>query len=127
MICVFLSFSYTDVVVRTGGESEENAVEGEVRSRPTDRQERHLSIAVAVEEDDIWACEKVCQLIKVLPKSYDIEKVRKTFQINITPTGVVLMQELERFNRLVAVVERDLIDLRNVSVYYLVQVKLQYG
>lgn len=69
---------------------------------------------VAAGDEDTWACERVCQLIKVLPKTYDIEKVRKTFQINITPTGVVLMQELDRFNRLISVVERDLIDLQNV-------------
>lgn len=63
---------------------------------------------------DTWTYARVCQLIQILPKVYDIEAVRKTFQINITPTGVVLMQELERFNRLVAAVESDLIDLRNV-------------
>lgn len=68
------------------------------------------------EDNETWACERVCQLIQALPKSYDIEKVRKTFQINITPTGVVLMQELDRFNQLVSVVERDLIDLRNVRI-----------
>lgn len=66
-------------------------------------------------DDDKGTIDKVEQLLKILPKSYDIEKVRKTFQINITPSGVVLMQELERFNQLVLVVERDLIDLRNVS------------
>lgn len=68
------------------------------------------------EDNETWTCERVCQLIQALPKSYDIEKVRKTFQINITPTGVVLMQELDRFNQLVSVVERDLIDLRNVRI-----------
>ena len=76
--------------------------------------EKHPLKAIS-EEDDAWAYEKVCQLLEVLPKSYDIEKVRKTFQINITPPGLFLMQDLERFNRLVSVVERDLIDLRNVS------------
>lgn len=68
------------------------------------------------EDNETWAYERVCQLIQALPKSYDIEKVRKTFQINITPTGVVLMQELDRFNQLVSVVECDLIDLRNVRI-----------
>lgn len=58
--------------------------------------------------------EKVTELLSVLPKTYDIDKVRKTFQINITPTGVVLIQELERFNRLITAMERHLIDLQNV-------------
>lgn len=74
-------------------------------------------------EDDKATIEKVEQLIKILPKSYDIEKVRKTFQINITPSGVVLMQELERFNKLVLTVELDLIDLRNVSKNFWKQYK----
>lgn len=67
------------------------------------------------EQEDTWIFEKVTQMLKVLPACYDIDKVRKTFQINITPTGVVLMQELEHFNQLVTAIEHDLIDLRNVS------------
>lgn len=41
-------------------------------------------------------------LLKKLPKVFEIAKIRKTFQINLTPTGVVLLQELERFNKLLA-------------------------
>ncbi|XP_028177563.1 dynein heavy chain 10, axonemal, partial [Ostrinia furnacalis] len=36
-----------------------------------------------------------------LPPLFEIWRVRKQFEMNITPTLVVLLQELERFNRLV--------------------------
>ncbi|XP_059059014.1 dynein axonemal heavy chain 10 [Achroia grisella] len=37
-----------------------------------------------------------------LPAVYEIWRVRKQFEMNITPTLVVLLQELERFNRLIS-------------------------
>ncbi|KAJ0174233.1 hypothetical protein K1T71_010379 [Dendrolimus kikuchii] len=37
-----------------------------------------------------------------LPALYEIWRVRKMFEMNITPTLVVLLQELERFNRLIS-------------------------
>ncbi|XP_075981627.1 dynein heavy chain at 89D [Anticarsia gemmatalis] len=36
-----------------------------------------------------------------LPVEFEIWRVRKQFEMNITPTLVVLLQELERFNRLI--------------------------
>lgn len=36
-----------------------------------------------------------------LPKQFDLITLKKTLQMNISPTGVVLLQELERFNALV--------------------------
>ncbi|GBP55419.1 Dynein heavy chain 10, axonemal [Eumeta japonica] len=36
-----------------------------------------------------------------LPPEYEIWRVRKQFEMSITPTLVVLLQELERFNRLI--------------------------
>lgn len=70
----------------------------------------------SIEDEDSLIHDKVNELLKVIPNVYDIERVRRTFQVNITPTGVVLMQELAKFNRLVSAVETDLISLRNVSV-----------
>lgn len=64
-------------------------------------------------DDDLKAV--VDSVLRNLPKVYDIEKVRKTFPINITPPGMVLIQELDRFNLLLGRVEGDLIDLQRVT------------
>nr|XP_049701305.1 dynein axonemal heavy chain 10 [Helicoverpa armigera] len=40
-------------------------------------------------------------VLSKLPAPYEIWRVRKQFEMNITPTLVVLLQELERFNRLI--------------------------
>ncbi|KAM3960300.1 LOW QUALITY PROTEIN: dynein heavy chain at 89D [Aphomia sociella] len=41
-------------------------------------------------------------VLSKLPQLYEIWRVRKQFEMNITPTLVVLLQELERFNRLIS-------------------------
>lgn len=40
-------------------------------------------------------------ILKKLPPAFEIWKIKKSFAMNVTPTLVVLLQELERFNRLV--------------------------
>lgn len=40
-------------------------------------------------------------ILKKLPRSFEIWKIKKSFAMNVTPTLIVLLQELERFNRLV--------------------------
>uniref|UniRef100_A0A1B0CIA0 Dynein heavy chain C-terminal domain-containing protein n=2 Tax=Lutzomyia longipalpis TaxID=7200 RepID=A0A1B0CIA0_LUTLO len=50
----------------------------------------------------------VSDILGQIPRQYDIEKVRKAYQINITPTGVVLIQELELFNTLIHHMKRHL-------------------
>lgn len=40
-------------------------------------------------------------ILKKLPPAFEIWRIKKSFAMNITPTLVVLLQELERFNRLV--------------------------
>lgn len=40
-------------------------------------------------------------LLKRLPPAFDLWRIKKSFAMNITPTLVVLIQEIERFNRLV--------------------------
>ncbi|XP_055533348.1 dynein axonemal heavy chain 10 [Wyeomyia smithii] len=51
-------------------------------------------------------------ILKKLPKQFEIWRVKKQYQINITPICVVLLQELERFNRLLNRMERTLQQLR---------------
>lgn len=51
-------------------------------------------------------------ILKKLPKQFEIWKIKKAFQMTITPTGVVLLQELERFNKLLGRIERTLTQLR---------------
>lgn len=46
------------------------------------------------------------------PDQYEIWKVRRAFQLIMTPTIVVLLQELERFNKLIACISRTLTQLK---------------
>uniref|UniRef100_A0A182SKW4 Dynein heavy chain C-terminal domain-containing protein n=1 Tax=Anopheles maculatus TaxID=74869 RepID=A0A182SKW4_9DIPT len=50
--------------------------------------------------------------MKKLPKPFDIWRVKKAYQVNITPICVVLLQELERYNRLIQRMEHTLNQLR---------------
>ncbi|KPJ14719.1 Dynein heavy chain 10, axonemal [Papilio machaon] len=47
-----------------------------------------------------------------LPAQYEVWRVRKQFEMNITPAVVVLLQELERFNRLISKMHSTLSLLR---------------
>ena len=51
-------------------------------------------------------------ILKKLPEVTDIDKVRKKFGNEISPTTVVLLQELERFNRLVSTMFKSLTTLK---------------
>ena len=53
-----------------------------------------------------------------LPEEFDLDKVRKKFGLEISPTTVVLLQELERFNKLIKRMRLSLQTLRRVSVRY---------
>lgn len=50
-----------------------------------------------------------------LPKLFDMDVIRKKFGTDISPTSVVLLQELERFNKLVVRMQRSLAELQRVS------------
>ena len=50
-----------------------------------------------------------------LPAEFDLDKVRKKFGLDISPTTVVLLQELERFNKLIKRMRISLQTLRRVS------------
>ncbi|XP_052023863.1 dynein axonemal heavy chain 10 [Apodemus sylvaticus] len=47
-----------------------------------------------------------------MPKIFDLDQVRKHLGLNITPTSVVLLQELGRFNKLVIRMTRSLAELQ---------------
>ncbi|XP_074525804.1 dynein axonemal heavy chain 10 [Halichoeres trimaculatus] len=47
-----------------------------------------------------------------LPKLFDIDVIRKHFGTDISPTSVVLLQELERFNKLVVRMQLSLAELQ---------------
>lgn len=49
-----------------------------------------------------------------LPKLFDMDMIRKKFGMDIPPTSVVLLQELERFNKLVVRMQRSLAELQRV-------------
>lgn len=53
-------------------------------------------------------------ILHKLPAVYDLAKVRKSYEMNITPTIVVLLQELERFNVLITRIHSTLTQLRKV-------------
>ncbi|XP_062874230.1 dynein axonemal heavy chain 10 [Trichomycterus rosablanca] len=47
-----------------------------------------------------------------LPRVFDLDVIRKKFGLEVSPTTVVLLQELERFNRLVLRMSRSLAELQ---------------
>ncbi|XP_062273833.1 dynein axonemal heavy chain 10 [Scomber scombrus] len=47
-----------------------------------------------------------------LPKLFDLDVIRKKFGTDVSPTSVVLLQELERFNKLVVRMQRSLAELQ---------------
>uniref|UniRef100_A0A3Q3B280 Dynein axonemal heavy chain 10 n=1 Tax=Kryptolebias marmoratus TaxID=37003 RepID=A0A3Q3B280_KRYMA len=47
-----------------------------------------------------------------LPKLFDMDIIRKKFGTDISPTSVVLLQELERFNKLVVRMQQSLAELQ---------------
>ncbi|XP_077995609.1 dynein axonemal heavy chain 10-like isoform X2 [Glandiceps talaboti] len=47
-----------------------------------------------------------------LPEQFDLDKIRKKFGLEISPTTVVLLQELERFNKLLSRMSKSLTELQ---------------
>ncbi|XP_055909296.1 LOW QUALITY PROTEIN: dynein axonemal heavy chain 10 [Eupeodes corollae] len=52
------------------------------------------------------------EILSKLPQYFEVWRIKKTFQMNITPTNVVLLQELERFNLLTLRMRKTLDILR---------------
>lgn len=53
-------------------------------------------------------------LLDHLPRAFEIWRVKEMLQMKLTPTGVVLLQELHRFNTLVEEIANTLQLLRKV-------------
>lgn len=55
------------------------------------------------------------EILTKIPAPYDINKVKRNFGVAVTPTAIVLFQELERFNKLIEMITRTLDQLRKVD------------
>ena len=58
-------------------------------------------------------------ILKRMPQKYDLDKIRKKYGLEVTPTTVVLLQELERLNKLIATMYRSLTTLKRVIYIYI--------
>lgn len=54
------------------------------------------------------------EILAKLPEEYDLIKVKRVFGAAITPSVIVLFQELERFNKLISRIRITLTQLRKV-------------
>jgi dynein heavy chain len=52
------------------------------------------------------------EVLQKLPEEFDMDKTRKKFGVDISPTTVVLLQELERFNKLIFRMKISLVTLK---------------
>lgn len=57
-------------------------------------------------------------ILKRIPSKYDLDKIRKKYGLDVSPTTVVLLQELERFNKLTSTMFRSLTTLKRVSTFF---------
>ena len=55
-------------------------------------------------------------ILDKIPTPFALNVIRKNLGINISPTTVVLLQEIERFNRLVTKMSSSLTLLRRVGI-----------
>ncbi|KAL1513082.1 hypothetical protein ABEB36_002553 [Hypothenemus hampei] len=55
-------------------------------------------------------------VLKKIPEEYEVWQVRRYFQRMMSPTTVVLLQELERFNKLIGTMKRTLVQLKKALV-----------
>lgn len=53
-------------------------------------------------------------ILKKLPVVYDLDKLKKKYGLEVTPTQIVLLQELERFNHLISTINKSLSTLKKV-------------
>lgn len=53
-------------------------------------------------------------ILKRIPIKFDLDKIRKKYGLDVSPTTVVLLQELERFNKLTSTMFRSLTTLKRV-------------
>ena len=56
----------------------------------------------------------VSDILDKLPETFKYDEIRKRYGIEVQPTTVVLLQELQRFNSLVARMRLSIVNLRRV-------------
>lgn len=61
-----------------------------------------------------YICQVAQDIQEKLPKLFDSDVIRRKLGMAISPTTVVLLQELERFNKLVVRMQRSLAELQRV-------------
>ena len=54
-----------------------------------------------------------------LPEEFDLDFIKKKYGSEVSPTTVVLLQEVERFNKLINRMHRSLVTLKKVRFAYL--------
>lgn len=67
----------------------------------------------SISRDD-YICQVAQDIQEKLPIIFDLDAIRKNLGIDISPTTVVLLQELERFNKLIVRMQRSLAELQKV-------------
>jgi len=50
-----------------------------------------------------------------IPEEFELDKIKKRYGLDVSPTTVVLLQELERWNNLVNRMKKSLVTLKRVS------------
>ncbi|XP_020287480.1 dynein heavy chain 10, axonemal isoform X2 [Pseudomyrmex gracilis] len=70
------------------------------------------SISVTGVSKDEYIDNVAKEILARIPTPYNIDKVKKNFGVSVTPTAIVLFQELERFNKLTETMTRTLNQLR---------------
>lgn len=58
------------------------------------------------------------EILERIPLEFDISKIRRSFGMDITPSTIVLLQELERINKLINTISKTLSQLRKVTINY---------
>lgn len=62
-----------------------------------------------------WCVQIATDVLNKLPVEFELDKIRKKYGLEVSPTTVVLLQELERFNSLITRMRRSLATLKRVS------------
>jgi len=74
-----------------------------------------LAVSVIGVSKDEFIDNVAKEILTKIPVPYDISKVKRNFGVGVTPTAIVLFQELERFNKLIETITRTLNQLRKVT------------
>ncbi|KAG7199558.1 hypothetical protein KM043_014169 [Ampulex compressa] len=83
----------------------------EMWSNLLELQPQTAASATGISKDD-FISNIAKDILTKIPPEYDLQKVKKNFGATPSPTAIVLFQELERVNVLIATMSRSLIQLR---------------